>query len=130
MASRDPRHLHPMLYDKYLAFMQKCDEAGIDVIVTCTYRSPEEQDELYAQGRTKPGSKVTNAKAGQSKHNFELHGGPASKAFDVAIKANGKITWDTKHPHWKEIGVIGQRLGLTWGGAWTKFKDYPHFEIA
>lgn len=59
-------------------------------ILTCTHRSNEEQNDLYAQGRTKPGKIVTNAKAGQSPHNFL----PA-RAFDIAfVKPGNLLDWN------------------------------------
>ena len=94
--SRNPNDLHPDILDAYHAFMSACKMHKIDVLVTCTYRSTEEQAELYTQGRTMPGRIVTNAKPGESKHNFKLaNGAPASKAFDVVPLRNGKPIWGT-----------------------------------
>src|SRR3989304_316651 len=59
--------------------------------LTCTYRSPAEQAQLYAQGRTKPGKIVTYAKPGQSKHNVM-----PSNAFDIAFNLHGRLDWDPK----------------------------------
>lgn len=129
MASRDINALHPILKPLYLQFIADCKEAGIDAFATCTYRSSAEQNELYAQGRTKPGRKVTNAKGGQSEHNFTLNGKPASRAFDIAIRVNGSLNWDTRHPHWKRAGQIGKALGLVWGGDFKSIKDFPHFQL-
>ena len=42
--------------------------AGVPFIAEC-YRSPERQDELYKQGRSKPGPIVTYKRGGESKHN-------------------------------------------------------------
>lgn len=69
------------------------------------YRSIEEQNALYAQGRTKPGNIVTNAKRGQSNHNYGI-------AFDVAIWNGNTIVWDRD---WNKIGTIGKSCGLEWG---------------
>ena len=96
------------------------ENAKIDYIITCTYRSQEEQDMLYAQGRTLPGKKVTNAKV--SKHTSRT-------AFDIVIMVNGKPCWDVSNPSWKLAGEIGEIVGLTWGGNFKKFKDFPHFEF-
>ena len=128
MASRSPDDLHHDIISKYHAFIAGCKEQGIDVLITCTYRSGEEQDSLYAKGRTTPGKIVTNAKRGQSKHNFTINGKPASKAFDVVPVIDGKLVWDDKHPVWKSLGEIGKRCGLEWAGDW-KFREYPHFQI-
>ncbi|MEW6129585.1 MAG: M15 family metallopeptidase [Acidobacteriota bacterium] len=90
--------------------------------LSCTYRSPEEQNALYAQGRTKPGKVVTNAKAGQSNHTKY-----PSPAFDIAFKDGaGRVHWTVDL--FKLFSVIAKRNGLSWGGDWKSFKDYPHFE--
>jgi peptidoglycan LD-endopeptidase CwlK len=73
------------------------------------YRSIAEQNELYAQGRKKPGKIVTNARGGYSYHNFGL-------AFDIAIQNDdGSLCWSVADTRWKTAGVIGKSLGLEWG---------------
>lgn len=126
MASRKIEDLVPELQHKYILFREAMTKAGIDFIVTCTYRSPEEQAELYAQGRTKPGRKVTWTL--KSKH-------CERKAFDIVIIKNGKPLWDTNIDtndndlsDWFEAGKIGESVGLIWGGRF-KNPDMPHFEI-
>jgi peptidoglycan L-alanyl-D-glutamate endopeptidase CwlK len=103
------------------------------VMLTCTYRSQEEQDALYAQGRTKPGTKVTWTRS--SRHSLLLDGKPAAGAFDIAVLSDGKPTWSLKadvnsnnQSDYEEAGVIGERLKLIWGGRW-KSPDYPHFQL-
>jgi len=127
--SRSLNALHPDIRPLAEEFERECKSNGVDFIFTCTHRTYEEQDELFAQGRTKPGKIVTNAKAGESKHNFYLDGIPASKAFDVVPMRNGKPVWDAEDPVWQTIGEIGEACGLKWAGRWKKFKEYPHFEI-
>lgn len=128
--SRNLIDLCPRLQSLFCVFSAKMKNAGIDFIVTCTYRSDEEQTALYAQGRTVKGAIVTNAKAGESKHNaVTLDGLPASKAFDIVIIKNGKPDWDIKNPDWKKAGMIGKSIGLEWAGDWTSFKEYPHFQL-
>lgn len=130
MSSRSIDDLHPILKPLCIQFLADCKAEGIQAFLTCTYRSSKEQDELYAQGRTAPGRKVTNAKGGQSQHNTTLNGKPAARAFDIAIKGpGGALNWDIHHRHWKRVGEIGKSLGLNWGGDWTSIKDYPHFEL-
>lgn len=131
MASRKLADLHPDVQPLAQQFLDKCAAQGIDILVTCTYRSGEEQDELYAKGRTAAGSIVTNAKAGQSKHNFNISGQPASLAFDVVPLRNGKPVWGTKGEDlvlWLRVGGIGESVGLEWAGRWRRFKEFPHFE--
>lgn len=131
MASRSIEDMHPKLQPFVRQFMAKAEQAGVDVLITCTYRSNAEQDALYAQGRTKPGAIVTRAKAGQSKHNNMLDGKPASLAFDVVPMVDGKCMWNGKHPHWAILGKIGTGLGFTWYGApGSPFKELPHFQMS
>jgi peptidoglycan LD-endopeptidase CwlK len=101
-------------------FISKCNAQGIKVTITSTYRSPEEQDILYAQGRTTPGNVVTNAKGGQSIHNWKC-------AIDFAPVVNGVIPWNNKDLFTK-IGVIGESCGFEWGGRWESFLDLPHLQ--
>ncbi len=90
MASRDPKELHPDLQLIYMKFSEIAKRNSIDFLLTCTYRSNEEQQKLYNQGRTLPGPIVTNASAGKSAHNFTINGIGASKAFDIVPLRNGK----------------------------------------
>lgn len=98
---------------------------GVRLRFTHTLRTIEEQNQLYAQGRTKKGSIVTNAKGGQSIHNYGL-------AFDIVIlldeDGNGtfeKAVWNGK---WFNVVVAElKRYGFEHGGDW-KFKDAPHFQ--
>lgn len=100
------------------AFIAGCREQGIDVIITSTYRDGASQDALYAQGRTKAGPIVTNAKAGQSFHNYRC-------AFDFVPIANGKADWNNIITFGK-CGRVAKALGLEWAGDWTKFKELAH----
>lgn len=118
--SRDISLLNPYVKSLAEKFLAKCKESGFDIIITQTLRTVSEQNELYAQGRSKPGKIVTNAKGGYSMHNYGL-------AFDIAIKKNGTIVWDDEKLYSK-AGEIGTSLGLEWGGSWRTFKDSPHFQ--
>lgn len=99
--------------------------AGRPILTEC-YRSPERQNELYAQGRTKPGLIVTYKRGGESNHNQ----GPPTPAIDVAfLLADGSVSWS---------GLLLSKFArlmkaadarVHWGGDWPKFKDRPHFEV-
>ncbi|MES2731737.1 MAG: M15 family metallopeptidase [Bacteroidota bacterium] len=90
--------------------------------LTCTYRSNQEQEALYAQGRTKPGQIVTRARAGQSRHNTK-----PSTAFDIAFKgADGKPDWNPVL--FDLFANIIRQMGIECGADWKKFKDRPHFQ--
>lgn len=113
--------LHPPFKNLALAFLEACDKAGFRLRVTYGMRTLAEQAELYAQGRTKPGKIVTNAKPGSSAHNY-------GAAIDVVfLKADGQVDWNGP---WEKIGKIGTDLGLVWGGNFKSFVDRPHFEWA
>ena len=131
MASRRIEDLHPDLQALAREFLRRCEAAGLDILVTCTWRSNDEQNQLYAQGRNgQPGARVTNARGGQSAHNHTIKGQPASRAFDIVPLLGGKPVWDDKHPAWQEAGRIGMALGLNWyGKPSAKFREYPHFEL-
>lgn len=88
------------------------------LLVTSEYRSFAEQDLLYAQGRTRPGAIVTNAKGGESLHNYRV-------AFDVAFLKSGSTTYDGD---WTTLSKVGKDMGLEWGGDWATFPDKPHFQ--
>lgn len=106
-------------------FLNICEIIDVRAFVTCTLRTNEEQEELFAQGRTKPGKIITNARAGQSKHNPGPDG--LARAFDVAFRCGDKgATWDGP---WDTLGKVADLVGLRWGGNWHGFKDYPHFEL-
>ena len=93
--------------------------------ITCTHRSNEEQNQLYALGRTVKGKIVTNAKAGQSKHNSY-----PSKAFDIAfIGLDKKLNWNKKY--FKMFADIVKEVepSIVWGGNFKSIPDAPHFEI-
>jgi len=119
--SRRLEDLLPVVRTKVECMISKCKEANIDLLVTSTYRDHASQNALYEQGRTKPGKIVTNAKGGQSFHNFRC-------AVDVVPIVNGKPVWDAKNPLWQHIGAIGKSCGLEWAGEWRRFKEYPHFQ--
>jgi peptidoglycan L-alanyl-D-glutamate endopeptidase CwlK len=128
MASRKLTDLDENTRKKCVTFLNECEKAGIHILVYCTYRSNKEQDELYAQGRTKPGKIVTYARGGQSGHNrMTKSGSPAAKAFDCVPMLNGKLVWDNKNPLWGKMGEIAMRVGLKWAGNWKRFREYPHF---
>jgi len=123
------RELDPILWTKATELVTRAYERGIPVIVASGLRSREAQRALYEQGRTTPGAIVTNIRPGRSKHESGL-------AFDVAPldpnAAGGMgevlVPWPTDMLLWTTLGLIGESLGLRWGGRF-KPRDFPHFEI-
>ncbi len=125
--SRLTTDLHPKIKVLAEQLLVNANNNGTPIIITQTLRTIEEQNELYNQGRTKPGKIVTNAKNGDSYHCYGL-------AFDIALIVGKKVIWnknDNNHnkiDDWEEIGKLGEQLGLEWGGRW-KFQDIPHFQF-
>ena len=118
--SRDLKDLRPEVATLARKFIAKAKSAGIDLLVTSTYRDAKSQDALYAQGRTAPGRIVTRARGWQSWHQYRV-------AFDVVPIVSGKPLWSNRAV-WKQVGEIGESVGLEWGGRW-QFTDYPHFQF-
>lgn len=98
----------------------------------CTYvaiggsRTWDEQNALYAKGRTAPGPKVTNARAGFSWHNFGI-------ALDFGVFKDGKYL-DESNPKLAEkvhraCGALASTYNLEWGGTWKNFTDLPHYQL-
>ncbi|MBC1744519.1 peptidoglycan recognition protein family protein [Listeria seeligeri] len=110
--------------DKTRNVIKKMAKQGIYLCVAQGYRSKTEQNALYAQGRTKPGSIVTNAKGGQSNHNFGV-------AVDLCLYSSDgkKVIWESTTSRWKKVVAAMKAEGFKWGGDWKTFKDYPHFEL-
>jgi peptidoglycan L-alanyl-D-glutamate endopeptidase CwlK len=100
--------------------VQKAAASGIQIKVISGTRSFEEQDALFAKGRTAPGPKVTNARGGFSNHNFGI-------AFDIGVFSGNRYLPES--PKYKAVGVLGMELGLEWGGNWTTIVDQPHFQL-
>lgn len=124
--------LHPLIREEVKKIIEECDDAltgKAKVRITQGLRTFKEQSDLYALGRTKPGKKVTNAKPGQSIHNYGL-------AVDICLIIGGKVaSWDTvkdwdndRVADWYECVKIFAKYGWDWGGNWKTFKDLPHFE--
>jgi peptidoglycan L-alanyl-D-glutamate endopeptidase CwlK len=130
--------LHPKVRDEVKQLIENAEAglpANMAVRIVQGLRTIDEQNALYAQGRTKPGNIVTNAKGGSSFHNYGL-------AIDFAIltdkDGNGSfedLSWDIKRDNdkdgtadWLEVVKVFEAAGWSWGGKWSSIKDYPHLE--
>jgi peptidoglycan L-alanyl-D-glutamate endopeptidase CwlK len=116
------QQLHPALASAVRAVVADLAARGIVVEVVQGLRTYQEQDELYAKGRTKPGPIVTQARGGQSNHNFGL-------AVDLCPFTNDKPDWNAPMSVWAAIGAAAEARGLEWGGSWKKFLDKPHVQL-
>jgi hypothetical protein len=145
------------LQDKYILFDKKMHESGIAYMITCTARNIIEQIALYMKGRlplrdvnrfmviadlpilvkdldNKIVTWTLNSKHVTNMFDKDLDN-DFSRAFDIAILKDGKPIWDIKVsvnyntiPDYEEAGIIGESVGLKWGGRFTN-PDMPHFEI-
>lgn len=115
--------INSVVKESAIEMIKQAYKEGIYVQITSGYRSFAEQNKLYAQGRTDSGKIVTNAKGGQSNHNYGL-------AIDyVLLSEDGKEALWTINGKWRRVAEIGKSLGFAWGGEWKSFKDYPHLEM-
>lgn len=135
--SLDPRSeksiasCHPSAQSAFRAFVAEAQalaaQRGLDYKVICGLRSWEEQERIYAQGRTAPGKIVTKARPGSSMHNFGL-------AIDMGV-FRGKDYLDETEPKTadafhREAGKLAEKHGLRWGGFFKTIYDAPHYELA
>ena len=116
------KKVHPALAARVSAMAAALLARGIRIEVVQGLRTFAEQDALYAQGRTRPGKRVTNARGGQSNHNYGL-------AADVCPFVAGQPDWNVDGSVWRAIGGEGERAGLEWGGRWKTLDDLPHFQL-
>jgi len=122
--------LHPKVEAQGNELVALARKRGIDLVFTGGFRSKEEQDALYGQGRVTEGPVVTKAKGGESYHNYGL-------AVDFALRTKqGDVVWDMERddnsngrPDWEEVVALAKDLGFTWGGDWVQFPDYPHLQM-
>ena len=129
--------LHPKVRQEAgIIYEEICKALSVKAMCRFSYtlRTFAEQDALYAQGRTKPGAIVTQAKGGLSMHNYGL-------ALDIVLLvdkdgngSNETAVWDVKtdfdgdgKSDWIECVTIFKQHGWEWGGDW-KFVDAPHFQ--
>lgn len=119
--------LHPSVREEVSIIVNECNAAlkvHSQMRITQGLRTFAEQDALFKQ---RP--KVTNAKGGQSVHNYGF-------AVDIALVIDNKVaSWDVKKDwdgdkvsDWDECVKIFAKYGWNWGGNWHSFKDMPHFD--
>lgn len=122
--------LHPKVRSIFTKFIEECEDSfNITLrIMEPVYRTIKDQNDLYAQGRTKPGKIVTNAKGGSSFHNYGL-------AIDLCRvdREDSDHDGDTKEILWEydmeKLDSIAKKYGIEWGGNWHTIKDKPHFQV-
>ena len=114
-------YLDPIAKDIADRVYKEWETNGEEVLITDAYRSNDEQDALYAKGRTEPGPVVTNASGGYSLHNYGV-------AIDIVpITPNGEADW-SDYDSFERLANVAKKHGMEWGGDWTSFPDAPHLQ--
>lgn len=119
--SREINDLNTKVAEKCRLFIKACADQGIQILITSTYRDFESQAALYAQGRVSPGKRVTNAKPGESFHNWKV-------AFDFVPIVHGKAVWQDRDL-FRRCGDIAESVGLEWAGRWKTFRELAHCQF-
>jgi hypothetical protein len=132
LADADPHQrltgVHPDLIGKVEQILVAMAVLGWPMIVTAGVRTDAEQAALYAQGRTAPGSIVTEDDGSGKRSKHQIHEDGVGHAVDCAFRVANQPSWDPHLP-WTLYGAIAMKLGLKWGGSWAGLVDLPHVEI-
>lgn len=132
---RDLTKVESKLREAVEVILKVMEKGGLPMLVTDTLRTTEEQQALYAQGRTKPGQIVTYADGIKVKSNHQApEGSTLGRAVDMCFLINGKPAWPNDSKLWNIYGAVAKAHGLVWGGDWKDSKgkprpDYPHIEL-
>jgi len=150
-SSRSLTDLTPAMREKAQAFFDAAKRNGLDLLVTCTFRSLEEQARLYGQGRNLAdvafeiarcplfgfgkieqmdfaprikARRLTNALPGLSWHNY-------GEAMDCVPMKSSKPVWDCRDELWQVYGDCAHEVGLFWAGDWKRFRflEFPHMQL-
>jgi peptidoglycan L-alanyl-D-glutamate endopeptidase CwlK len=127
------KRLHPIFRERLVLLAEALARRGMQALITDGLRTVAEQNALFAQGRTKPGPRVTNARGGQSNHNYGL-------AVDMYPVIGGKVFVDVPKGASVEfrrmfnavqdaIGDEAERLSLFWGARFHGIRDTPHIQL-
>lgn len=114
-----PTKMQPLVERRVVSIIADMERFGLPVRLVQGYRSIEEQNKLYAQGRTTAGTIVTNAKGGESFHNYGV-------AVDFVFRKSGYNATDAQ---WNLLGDTLKKYGFEWGGDWKGFVDKPHGQL-
>ena len=118
--------VNPTLAQKIRQVADQMASSGVQLRIVQGLRTKAEQDALYAQGRTTPGKVVTNAKGGQSMHNYGL-------AVDMVPGIRGaspwQPNWNDKDPDYQKMIDLCEQQGLVAGARWVHIPDVDHFQL-
>ncbi len=115
--------LHPWLQYKISKWLRLCHKKGYYVAITQGLRTKEEQDKLYAKGRTTPGPRVTNARGSDyaSQHQWGI-------AIDFGCPATSNKEF-YNNSRMTKMAKLAKEVGFGWGGDWTSPVDVPHLYL-
>lgn len=129
MATRELKDCVAELREKYPLIKQEFEETytGMEMRIVCALRSTDEQQKLFAQGRTEPGHIVTwvDGVTKIGAHNPIPGQKPESRAIDVGIFVKGEYM--TQSSYYRPLQTLAPKYGLKSG--WS-FGDPPHIEVA
>lgn len=113
-------HLHPVFREKVVSITKLFEEEQLPFRLFEGFRSPQRQQYLYAQGRTREGRIVTKAKPWRSYHQYGVAG-------DFVLFIDGKWSWDDRGERrqwWHRLHEFAHRVGLeplSW--------ELPHLQL-
>lgn len=120
LSSRDISLLRPDVAANCRLWLERCSAAGLKVLVTSTVRDSEYQAWLYEQGRSRPGTIVTNSPTPT------FHSDKAGLAFDFCKNVKGQEYSDPEF--FRSAAALAKEMGFSWGGDWKSFPDLPHIQ--
>ena len=116
--SRDLKDLRADVRANVEILLELCRAQEMRVLITQTKRDNEYQAYLYAQGRTRPGSIVTNSRT------TTFHG--AGLAVDFCQNIKGAEYKEAAF--FQNVAILAKHMGFSWGGDWISFPDFPHLQ--
>ena len=117
LRDRDLAKIHPIVRGALVDLLAALETESLPFKVFEAFRTPERQAWLYAQGRSRPGDKVTKAMPWQSMHQYGL-------AADLVLFVDGKWSWGGEARMWDRMHVLAKQRGLQY----LSFET-PHVEI-
>lgn len=113
--------LHPVFRRKLRALLAQLKAEGLPFRPFECFRSPQRQEWLYQQGRTRPGAIVTRARPWESFHQYGL-------AADLVLHQDGRWNWEMggrKARWWRRLHDLGREQGLE-----PLTFEFPHLQLA
>lgn len=121
MASTRIEDLTHDTQERVYRLIQLAEAEGIGIKPISTKRSCAEQNSIYAQGRTAPGTIISHAAGCKSWHVW-------GRAIDLLAVVNGKVVNNGNDPVYDRLGEMAESIGMVWGGKFGWGRDAPHFE--